>query len=696
MRIARGPLLGRLALLAGVLRAGQASAASSAEERLGACRPELVSQVFDPAGPPSKTEAQVPELRALVVRFAGPDEPAQQFGMAVGSSLRDALQSYAEQSLDLEKSGLTARNLRVKYVACVLADHDQARAIGQAAGADVVLWGQTFCDWRKPKQCQQVDLHLEGANSNNTLAHSPGAVMINKVQVQVRAARVPEPESVYKTSLTVVRWVGLEAAAQWGEPVRRPIELTRADLPRLASPQPKLLLDFVLGLYAFRAGRFGLAAQLFQRSQQRVSAGVEGVGDLYRMIGESYVRAGQPKVGQATLQRAFDACDREDARCRAETLTSLLWAEQRDERIISIDAQARYEEALKLFEKLRDPAGQARVLTRLGAMSLQHHAISAALAYYQQAAPLVGQANNRAVLANHCNGLALAYGANGSYDKAIESHLLALQLTRQDGDRLGEAETLDGLGVAYSQSGDKAAALKHYQQALTLFRQTGDIAKIRNALGHAIQLLDSMGRVDDAAALLPEAVALSMKLAPEERDQIRNLLAARFLAALRGKQWQVARHTLEAMKPVKKDEHMMEIMEAVLLGQSDAPEAAAAYRRLAPAIPKLRADGSTDAAAMLQAGETRVRNRKHWPDCNGTVITRVWADSRAARLGLQAGDILVRYNGACLFDSKDLQAAQEKAAPQDKLSLEIWQGSRLKTLEVSGGPLSLGIEVSTF
>jgi tetratricopeptide (TPR) repeat protein len=88
----------------------------------------------------------------------------------------------------------------------------------------------------------------------------------------------------------------------------------------------------------------------------------------------------------------------------------------------------------------------------------------------------------------------------------------ALSLSEPLADTRSAAQSLRGLGSAKGQSGDTAAGETSVQRSLTLCRSIGDdpgVAWSRYALG---QIAFACGRVDEAAALLAEAVAAFARL----------------------------------------------------------------------------------------------------------------------------------------------------------------------------------------
>jgi len=61
----------------------------------------------------------------------------------------------------------------------------------------------------------------------------------------------------------------------------------------------------------------------------------------------------------------------------------------------------------------------------------------------------------------------------------------------------------------------------------------------------------------------------------------------------------------------------------------------------------------------------------------GALISNVEPDSAAAHAGLQAGDVIVKYNDSPIADAGQLSARVNMTPPGDKATLEIWRQSKL-------------------
>jgi serine protease Do len=69
----------------------------------------------------------------------------------------------------------------------------------------------------------------------------------------------------------------------------------------------------------------------------------------------------------------------------------------------------------------------------------------------------------------------------------------------------------------------------------------------------------------------------------------------------------------------------------------------------------------------------------------GALVSSVVPDSAAARAGLQAGDVILKYNGQAISGANDLPALVSEAKPGESVKVEIWRkGSTLELTAVLG------------
>ncbi len=72
----------------------------------------------------------------------------------------------------------------------------------------------------------------------------------------------------------------------------------------------------------------------------------------------------------------------------------------------------------------------------------------------------------------------------------------------------------------------------------------------------------------------------------------------------------------------------------------------------------------------------------------GALVAKVEPDSAAARAGLMAGDVILKYNGAQIGDAGQLSVQVNGDAPGDKATLEVMRNGKLMTITATVGSAS--------
>ena len=77
------------------------------------------------------------------------------------------------------------------------------------------------------------------------------------------------------------------------------------------------------------------------------------------------------------------------------------------------------------------------------------------------------------------------------------------------------------------------------------------------------------------------------------------------------------------------------------------------------------------------------------PKNAGALIAGVQPGSAAAKAGLEAGDVVLRYDGKPIVDSTDLPALVSQVMPGASASLQVWRKGRIVDLTVTLGQAKL-------
>lgn len=447
-------------ILLAVFLCKDAHAVSSPEDPLGPCSESMLADTFGTA--PRSTG-----IRILVTRFSSVTKAGQQLGMQLGQQLRDKSEDYIKSKTEMAQTGFKVSDLDIRYIPCIIDGHQHARSIGQSSQVDVIFWGRTMCDPEKQSECQRVSIQF-GSNYVQGSSETTISQVVKSPLGGSKASR-----SHFVTHLTVVSNIGLETMSQKPASTRWSRDLTRADFPFLASPQPKLLLDFALGLFAYKEGRFGLASRLFEHSQQSISAGVVGINELWRAMGYSYILSGESDKGLAAFKESWQSCDPTDTACRGGRLSDLAWAE----RHLGYyhEAKDHLESSLSIFEGSKDQRGLASTLHNMGLLQSSLNDPDKALTYYEQALRLREETGDIRGEALTRNNIGVLYQGFGEHRKAIGYYEKALEIWRQVQDIHGISFIENNLATAYEATGEKRKAFGMHELALIKARRTGDL-----------------------------------------------------------------------------------------------------------------------------------------------------------------------------------------------------------------------------
>lgn len=470
-----------------------ASAEALTREALGPCRKEDARGAFSNAGPNHG------QFRILVTRFAGTNNHEEEFGIRVGKAIETQLRPYLQKTLKLRQNQLSLADLHIDYIRCALSNHEQARHMGRLAHADLVFWGQTYCGNCSEQRDREVNLNLSFDGISNSIQGSPNA----KIETHINVPPPPKLIDAFKTSLTVVRWEGCGEDGARAVQVDGPIDLANTRLPRLASRRVRLLLDTVLGLYAISKGRHGLAVHLIDETRSD-SLSIEGVQDLYRLLGKSLVIAGEPDRGLAVLKESHRLCRADDLSCQAETNYRLGWIYERQNQ--EYDAIAHYKAGLKFAQQKGRRWIEGAALNGLGRVLAAQGQFKQGQEQCEKGRQVCATSGARICQASSFGCLGKISEARGALAESEGHHQRALRISEQENDLLGEAGARASLAGIYAKQGDQKRSQESYERALYLSRQAGDRRGTGLALSGLAEIAESQGNRQKAFQLYNEAL----------------------------------------------------------------------------------------------------------------------------------------------------------------------------------------------
>lgn len=190
------------------------------------------------------------------------------------------------------------------------------------------------------------------------------------------------------------------------------------------------------------------------------------------------------------------------------------------------EAHIQLRQALDLYRRCADPAGQAHTHYTLGFVCGRQGARRAALDHAEQAMQLYRAAGHRVGQASAANQIGWYNAQLGDYPQALAHCQQALALHQELDDRDGQAYDWDSIGYAYHHLGRHAEAVACYRHALAMFRELGnadqEAATLTN-LGDTYQAADDMHAAHDA---WHRALGILDRLNHPDAPAVRTRLAA--------------------------------------------------------------------------------------------------------------------------------------------------------------------------
>lgn len=394
----------------------------------------------------SASFADSPDLKVLVLPFSS----ASQNPVAVGygrdyagtlAQMLDAYQAAERKSSRWKIADLPGGIKVVPAKTCVgtVTTPDQARAVGQVADADLVVWGQV-------------------------IAARPGAQGF---------------EATFSPRITAVNFNTLHVAASQSVGLRDIPSMQNLTLPALLTREPLTLVQFFLALYAQQHNRNELALHylniidknIFYTNEKSLS-----MSQLKANIAYIYLKIGQLEKGIAMIDDAKRSCPLKDIICETRRVMDLASAYEQKDMNTSAALAA---QALRLADTTTDDFTKLQALSQAiiyEVLPCNDETIKRIKSISDQ----VKSNDDLSIIAGQAS-LFFVYGKTGKIRSAIESYNVALAKLTGD-NHPGGGSTLAALkyhmGKTLSENGWVGASFEYFDSALHDLENTGDRYRI--------------------------------------------------------------------------------------------------------------------------------------------------------------------------------------------------------------------------
>jgi len=393
----------------------------------------------------------------LIADFYGPAPASEQnFGDRVSTQVTEALRQFKEEELPKLDIQVPSGALEIQRLSCFLDSHEHADEAAKALKADVVIWGQAFCN-------AQVPVHVE-TKVGDIQAESGAHVKAGNVEIHAKPYTVCPKATLYRSERDYRRSErGVVDLASLGH----------LDLPALRATEPFRLVEFALGLHFFEIENYWLAARFFESSSAHMIYGEKDLFSLDVALGFTYAQ--DPNFSTQSLEhsrRALAVVAGSGKAIEAKLLNNIGSV---------LHAQGNYpgalghlRQALAIYEKALGPEHPATAgcTNNIGSVLHAQGDYPGALGHLRQALAIsekvLGPEHRNT--ATYANNIGLTLHAQGDFERALIQFRKALVIAEKalGPDHPNIATYANGIGMAFHAQGDFEGAIVPLRRALII------------------------------------------------------------------------------------------------------------------------------------------------------------------------------------------------------------------------------------
>jgi CHAT domain-containing protein/Tfp pilus assembly protein PilF len=171
-------------------------------------------------------------------------------------------------------------------------------------------------------------------------------------------------------------------------------------------------------------------------------------------------------------------------------------------------ALEKYQQALKLTEKINDVDDEGAIWGNIGAVHFYLGEFDIALEYYQKSLTLLEKIGDKRRIGNRIGNIASVYNDKSDYSTALAFYDKAIKIREEIDDKRGLAADLNNMGLIYDEMGDYDKALTHYQKALELNRLINNERSIGKNLANIANVHINLGDYLEALQIYDRALQI--------------------------------------------------------------------------------------------------------------------------------------------------------------------------------------------